>query len=194
LNIQNDSTGNIARDNILLDANGASGAIDLCATCGVTSDHNAVVGRFSFGAATIDLAGWRALTGNDAASFTAVDSDLFAAGTLALRAGSPAIDAGDPTGAPAVDIVGTPRPQGAGYDIGAYEYVVAGGSGSGSGSGSDPAPANPGSDSPNPPGSHGGCSAGGDGSAALALGLACALAHNRRRRCRASARSCANDS
>jgi len=38
------------------------------------------------------------------------------------RPDSPAIDGGSPTGAPNIDIEGTSRPQGAGYDIGAYEY------------------------------------------------------------------------
>ncbi len=38
-----------------------------------------------------------------------------------LNLGSPAIDAGSPMDAPAVDIDGDPRPQGGGYDIGAYE-------------------------------------------------------------------------
>jgi predicted outer membrane repeat protein len=43
--------------------------------------------------------------------------------TQALLAGSPAIDAGTGVGAPAVDQRGVSRPQGAGYDIGAYEYT-----------------------------------------------------------------------
>ena len=44
--------------------------------------------------------------------------------THALLAGSPAIDAGTNTGAPADDQRGVARPQGAGFDIGAYEAVA----------------------------------------------------------------------
>jgi hypothetical protein len=43
--------------------------------------------------------------------------------THALLRGSPAIDAGDPAGAPSTDQRGLPRPQGAGFDIGAFEYL-----------------------------------------------------------------------
>ena len=43
---------------------------------------------------------------------------------LHLKAGSPAIDAGTSSGAPSVDFDGVSRPQGAGYDVGAYEYVT----------------------------------------------------------------------
>jgi parallel beta-helix repeat protein len=39
-----------------------------------------------------------------------------------LQAGSPAINAGLTLSVVATDYAGTPRPQGAGYDIGAYEY------------------------------------------------------------------------
>lgn len=42
-------------------------------------------------------------------------------GDYHLRTGSPAIDAGTPTGAPSNDLEGNPRPQGNGFDIGAYE-------------------------------------------------------------------------
>jgi hypothetical protein len=41
------------------------------------------------------------------------------------KQGSPAIDAGNPASAPKRDINGTKRPQGAGIDIGPYEYVPA---------------------------------------------------------------------
>ena len=40
-----------------------------------------------------------------------------------LAKGSPCIDTGTSTSAPVTDIAGTSRPQGQGYDIGAYEYV-----------------------------------------------------------------------
>jgi hypothetical protein len=43
-----------------------------------------------------------------------------------LQVSSAAIDRGIATGAPAIDFDGVSRPQGAGYDIGAYEFVVAG--------------------------------------------------------------------
>ena len=43
--------------------------------------------------------------------------------TMALLPGSPAIDAGSAVGAPATDQRGVPRPQGAGVDIGAFEYL-----------------------------------------------------------------------
>jgi len=42
-----------------------------------------------------------------------------------LQAGSPAIDQGASTDAPSDDYEGNQRPQGAGYDIGAYEYTEA---------------------------------------------------------------------
>jgi hypothetical protein len=45
--------------------------------------------------------------------------------THALQAGSPAIDAGTASGAPGDDQRGVSRPQGAGFDIGAFEVVSA---------------------------------------------------------------------
>jgi hypothetical protein len=39
-----------------------------------------------------------------------------------LRQGSPAVDAGTEALAPKIDIIGTARPQGDAFDIGAYEH------------------------------------------------------------------------
>ena len=54
-----------------------------------------------------------------------IDTDPFFVepdnGDYHLQAGSPCIDSGTSEGAPSTDIDGTPRPKGAGYDIGAYE-------------------------------------------------------------------------
>ena len=47
-----------------------------------------------------------------------------AAGDFRLQPGSPCVNTGTAEGAPATDIVGVPRPQGAGVDIGAYETPV----------------------------------------------------------------------
>jgi len=44
-------------------------------------------------------------------------------GNYSLQLSSPCIDAGAWTDAPSFDILNNPRPQGLGYDIGAYEYI-----------------------------------------------------------------------
>ena len=45
-------------------------------------------------------------------------------GDFHLEAASPCIDTGTSTGAPAIDIAGTARPQGSRFDMGAYEYQL----------------------------------------------------------------------
>jgi len=45
-------------------------------------------------------------------------------GNFTVAPGSPAIDTGSPSLVPTSDFAGTPRPQGTGPDIGAYEYYT----------------------------------------------------------------------
>jgi hypothetical protein len=70
-------------------------------------------------------------TGNvvNTVDITATSTGLFADpanNNWMLATGSVLMDMGTATGAPATDLSGITRPQGAGVDIGAYEYLVAG--------------------------------------------------------------------
>jgi len=52
-----------------------------------------------------------------------IGDDYWVPGDFHLQAISPCIDNGTSSGAPSIDIEGTPRHQGAGFDMGAYEYA-----------------------------------------------------------------------
>ncbi len=186
VNLQNSSSGNLLRNNILLHPNAARGAVDACGDClsGMISDHNAVVGRFSVGGAIVDLAGWRTRSGGDGHSFTASDAELFAGGSeLSLRAGSPAIDTGTGTGSPATDAHGTARPQGASVDIGAYEYCDGTCAGPGQGDPGDPGDPFSGPASEDDPATEGGCTAT-HPSAGMIVGIVLLAVRRRRGRTR----------
>ena len=78
----------------------------------ITADHNLIEAYHGY-------------TGETCGADCVVGDPLLvapASGDYHLEAGSPAIDAGSATGAPAVDCDGTPRPQGPGFDIGAFEH------------------------------------------------------------------------
>jgi hypothetical protein len=118
-------------NNILYNAGPAKGSFTIWtpSPTGFESDYNVVTtGGFNTnGEATIggtSLAEWQAL-GYDTHSLTSVPADLFVnpgADDYRLKAGSPAIDAGITLAEVTDDILGVPRPVGAAYDIGAYEY------------------------------------------------------------------------
>jgi hypothetical protein len=78
-----------------------------------------------FSLAQVDSGEWTAYSGQDAHSIVVYsDADIFvdpAASDLHLSSLSPAIDSGTSVDAPPEDFDGRARPQGAGYDIGAYE-------------------------------------------------------------------------
>lgn len=197
VNIQNGAARNTLRNNILLDTVAGRGAIDISSDSlpGFASDHNAVTDAMSVDGTVMTLSAWKSRTGTDAGSFASTSAQLLAT-DLSLAAGSLAIDAGSATDAPATDLAGTARPQGAAVDIGAYEHCdgACAGFGSGSGSGSDSAGSdgsagdtgssgdNPGSDYSGPahaPSSGGGCAVGGN--AGIAIALAVLLVRRRRR-------------
>ena len=131
LKLSEDLGGHAAFDNILLSDDPSTGSIAIDASPSFASAGNVVGDRFSTdGDATIlSFAEWQAL-GYDAGSIVATPAELFtdaANADYTLVAGAPAIDAGlasfDGKSAPDHDAAGVARPQGAGFDVGAFERV-----------------------------------------------------------------------
>ncbi len=126
LSLKHGSTGSVVLNNILLHP-GERGSIEVDDTSeeGFSSDHN-IFSESPFGVALdaetwIDFAAWQA-RGYDGAS-QVVQSAALLDDAFRPAAGSVAIDAGyDLSGLVPDDLDGAPRPQGAGFDIGAYEY------------------------------------------------------------------------
>jgi hypothetical protein len=121
----------IIRNNILYNRNNAHGGISTNSQTDVNntdSDYNIFIG--STRAVTPDddttfytLTQWQS-SGKDVHSFTATATPLFTnltGANYSLAAGSLAIDKGQTLASVTTDISSNPRPQGAGYDIGAYE-------------------------------------------------------------------------
>src|SRR6266481_26484 len=84
------------------------------------------------GTTVVNLSTWQSGTGQDSHSILSTPTALFvnvAGNNYQLSATSPAVDTGvsalNGHNAPTIDIVGTTRPQGKAWDIGAYELVVA---------------------------------------------------------------------
>lgn len=134
LNIKDGSTGNVVYNNILYNHHPFRGSINIVADSlsGFVSNYNVVMERFSpdDGGSVIDLAAWRAATGQDLNSIVATPDALFvseAGGDFHLLANAPAVDAGLTLPEVTRDIEGTPRPTGIASDIGAYEFATSAG-------------------------------------------------------------------
>jgi hypothetical protein len=138
VNIADASIGNTLLNNILLNYHSFRGSLIITtdALAGFTSDHNVVMDRIGVDDDVLTLAQWRSASGQDAHSFAvpaAQWATLFtslAGNDYTLPASSPAVDAGGASlaghAAPPTDLLGTPRPAGPAFDIGAYERPVKG--------------------------------------------------------------------
>jgi hypothetical protein len=108
----------IIKNNIIDDATSGMLAIKYndYANGGITIDHNLFYnsgGSWSGG----NVLGTSYQSGNPNLSSPTTSFALTSSSTLA-------IDNGSATSAPSMDYIGTSRPQGSGYDIGAYEYII----------------------------------------------------------------------
>jgi hypothetical protein len=129
INIQNASTGNVVRNNILYNQQSFRGSIAISADSlpGFVSDTNVIMDRFSAdgGDTRVTLAAWRSATSQDMHSIIATPAALFvnfAGNDYHLSSTSPARDAGGTIANVTDDLESAPRPQGSAFDIGAYEF------------------------------------------------------------------------
>jgi hypothetical protein len=106
----------VIRNNIIFSLNSNTYSILYAdyASGGITIDHNLT---YNSGGS------WHA--GNVLGTSPVVGNPLLVSPTtnFAIQSSSPARDAGSSSLAPSTDYIGTARPQGSSYDIGAYEYV-----------------------------------------------------------------------
>ncbi|MBI1818602.1 MAG: right-handed parallel beta-helix repeat-containing protein [Deltaproteobacteria bacterium] len=124
IGLKDGSINNQVLNNILIHP-GARGSleVDPSSQPGLQSDYNVVVNVFSDDSTFYSFAAWQGF-GFDAHSFIAAPAAVFvnaAADDYHLASGSPAIDAGTPVDVLPNDLDGGVRPQGLGFDIGAYE-------------------------------------------------------------------------
>lgn len=132
LNFGNGSTGNKVINNILIHDNSYRVGIEVDATSltGLQSDYNLVT-RVAASGSFMDLGDWQASYGQDShSSGDTLPNNLFVQpGSYQIDQSSSAFDAGIVLAEVADDVIGTHRPQGASYDIGAYEFVTSGSGG-----------------------------------------------------------------
>jgi hypothetical protein len=105
----------------------SSPSLTNCILWGDTAPSGAEISNYD--ATSVPVVAWSCVQGGYAGTGNMDADPLFVGGSTGmsaqLRKGSPCIDAGTATGAPAADILGRPRPAGMGVDMGAYEGAVA---------------------------------------------------------------------
>jgi len=128
MNIQDGSSGNSLRNNILLNLHPFRGAINICPVCldGFSSDYNVIKDRLTTngGNSVVTLSEWQSLTGQDSNSSVASSAAVFRSpgdDDYQLTSTSPAFDAGQTLSEVGLDIEGVIRPQFSGTDVGAFE-------------------------------------------------------------------------
>lgn len=135
VNITDDCTGNKLKNNILINQHPWRGSIVIAASAlqGFVSDYNIVTGTLSpDGDATLlSLAQWQNLGYDQHSQLTGTLSSMFVNALSGdfhpSNASAMMIDAGTASVNPVVttDLDGNVRPQGSGYDIGAFEWSSA---------------------------------------------------------------------
>ncbi|MDQ1333381.1 MAG: putative pectate lyase [Thermodesulfobacteriota bacterium] len=127
INLKNGSTGSKVYNNILIHENAARGGleIDTSSLAGFSSDYN-ILTQASVDELTMSLSAWQDNYSQDAHSLSQTAGQNFVSpgSDYHLLATTLAIDAGSPLPEITDDLDGNARPQGAGYDIGAYEFVA----------------------------------------------------------------------
>ncbi len=128
MNIQDGSSNNVLRNNILLNDHSFRGAIDICSSClaGFDSDFNIMKNRVSAGGSFVDLAEWQSGYGQDQTSAVASPQELFvsfAGEDFSIDESSPAFNAGQTLADVQIDLTGAARPQLGATDVGAYELA-----------------------------------------------------------------------
>jgi parallel beta-helix repeat protein len=132
--IVNGSTGNTLYNNILINKHSFRGSIciDDLSTTGFVSDYNLLVNRLSNddGSSNINLTSWQALGYDTHSQIVLPENQVFVDninGDFHLLSSSQPINIGTALVSSVVefDIDGISRPQGSGFDIGAYEFTSA---------------------------------------------------------------------
>ena len=126
INLKNGSTGSKVCNNILIHENSARGGLemDTSSLTGFSSDYN-ILTRVSVDETTISLSAWQTSYSQDAQSFsqTAVQTFVSPSSDYHLLGTALAIDGGITLPEIIDDLDGNTRPEGAGYDMGAYEWM-----------------------------------------------------------------------